>query len=198
MVVAVVLGLAVLAPSAHAGVPADVGGACDGQSLSRPFLPWADPSQYVLAPDGDLTAGADGWELSDASVVSDDRSPDLNGSGAPAALRVDAGGSATTAAMCVSVVHPTLRLVARNAGDRGGTLRVDVLFQDLTGRRQSLPIGLVAGGSQWAPTLPMPIVANLLALLPDGQTPVAFRFTPQGDDSAWVIDDVFVDPYCKG
>jgi hypothetical protein len=91
-----------------------------------------------------------------------------------------------------------LRLLARNAGDPAGTLRVDVLFEDVTGRERALTIGVVGGGSQWAPTLPMPIVANLLTLLPGGDTPVAFRFTPEGTDSAWVIDDVFVDPYCKG
>ena len=60
---------------------------------------------------------------------------------------------------------------------------------------QSLPIGAVVSGDDWSPTLPMPILANLLALPPGGQTPVAFRFTAQGGD--WRIDDVYVDPYCK-
>jgi hypothetical protein len=44
----------------------------------------------------------------------------------------------------------------------------------------------------------MPILANLLAVLPGGRTPVAFRFTPGGAGSEWMIDDVYVDPYCKG
>jgi hypothetical protein len=39
----------------------------------------------------------------------------------------------------------------------------------------------------------MLVVANLLALLPNETTPVAFRFTAQGGD--WSIDDVWVDPY---
>jgi hypothetical protein len=192
-----VLGLLFVVPRAHAGVLADAVGSCDGQVLEQPFLPWADPAQYVLAPDGDLARGAKGWALTNASVVADAETYDLNDSGTPAALRVGPDGSATSPAMCVSLVHPTLRFLARNDGSALGTLRVDVLFEDLAGRVQSLSIGAVAGGREWTPTLPLPIVANLLALLPGAQTPVAFRFTPQGTDSAWVIDDVFVDPYLK-
>jgi hypothetical protein len=97
--------------------------------------------------------------------------------------------------MCVTPAHPTLRFLARNAGSPTGVLGVEALFEDLAGREQSLPIGVVAGGDSWMPTVPMPIVANLLALLPGGQTSVAFRFTARGGD--WRIDDVYVDPYCK-
>jgi hypothetical protein len=39
----------------------------------------------------------------------------------------------------------------------------------------------------------MPLVVNLLPLLPGEQTPVRFRFTPQGSAN-WQIDDVYVDP----
>jgi len=178
-------GLFLLAPAAQAG---GLTASCDGQVLERPFLPWADPAQYVLAPDGGFGAGADGWEGGD--VVAE-RSP-LSGDGA---LRIAPDSSATSPAMCVTLAHPTLRFLARNAGSPAGTLGVEVLFEDVAGRVQALPIGVVAGGDTWAPTVPMPILANLLALLPGGQTPVAFRFTAQGGD--WRIDDVYVDPYCK-
>jgi hypothetical protein len=39
----------------------------------------------------------------------------------------------------------------------------------------------------------MPIVANLLPLLPNQMTPVQFRFTPLGT-ATWSVDDVYVDP----
>jgi hypothetical protein len=169
--------------------PADgLTASCAGQVLERPFLPWADPAQYVLAPDGDFAGGADGWQGGDVIA---ERSP-LSGD---RALRVGSDGSATSPAMCVTLLHPTLRFLARNADGPTGTLGVEVLFEDLAGQVQSLPIGVVAGADSWVPTLPMPIVANLLALLPGGQTPVAFRFTARGGD--WRIDDVYVDPYCK-
>jgi hypothetical protein len=171
---------------------------CDGQELERPFLPWADPAQYVLAPDGAMDGRADGWDLSNADVVADNEPFEVRGPGELAALHIGPGGSATSPAMCVTLSHPTLRFFARNAGDAGGALAVEVLFEDPLGRVRSLPIGLVGGAVRWSPTLPMPIVANLLALLPGGGTPVAFRFTPVGEGSEWMIDDVYVDPYCKG
>jgi hypothetical protein len=52
---------------------------------------------------------------------------------------------------------------------------------------------VVLGGSAWQPTLPFPVVANLLPLLPGQMTPVAFRFTARG--GAWRIDDVYIDPW---
>jgi hypothetical protein len=42
----------------------------------------------------------------------------------------------------------------------------------------------------------MPIGVNLLPLLPGNYTAVAFRFRASGGD--WQIDDVYVDPYCRG
>ena len=50
------------------------------------------------------------------------------------------------------------------------------------------------GGGAWQPTLPFPVLASLLPLLPGSKTPVAFRFTPAGAGS-WQIDDVYVDPW---
>jgi hypothetical protein len=194
-VAAAAFAVLLLAPGAHAsGLTAS----CDGQELERPFLPWADPAQYVLAPDGALDRGADGWDLANAGVVADNEPFEVRGPAEPAALHIGPGGSATSPAMCVTLAHPTLRFFARNAGVTGGTLTVEVLFVDPLGRVQSLPIGLVSGTGRWSPTVQMPIVANLLALLPGGQTPVAFRFTPAGEGSEWTIDDVYVDPYCKG
>jgi len=43
--------------------------ACTDQSLSKPFLPWLDFANYQAAPDGGLEAGAAGWTLNGASVV---------------------------------------------------------------------------------------------------------------------------------
>jgi hypothetical protein len=60
-----------------------------------------------------------------------------------------------------------------------------------------LPIGTVLPNTQWQPSLPLPIVANLLPLLPGDMTPVQFRFTPVGSAS-WSIDDVYVDPWARG
>jgi hypothetical protein len=102
--------------------------------------------------------------------------------------------------MCVGLEHPTLRFFARRSGSATSSalssLRVDVRFEDAAGDVATLTIGVVPASlhAAWGPTLPMPVVANLLPLLPGERTPVAFRFTPQGPGS-WLVDDVYVDPY---
>jgi hypothetical protein len=73
------------------------------------------------------------------------------------------------------------------------TLAVEVLFEDNAGNVHSLPIGVVTPGSRWSPTLPLPVLANLLPLLPNDRTAVRFRLTAIGG-STWQVDDVYVDP----
>ncbi len=183
---------------AEAGVLASTATDCDTQVLEQPFLPWADPAQYTLLPEGSFTHGARSWQLSGATIVSENEPFRVRGDHRPASLRLDAGGSATSPALCVGIGHPTLRFFARNDGASTSTLSVEALFEDATGSVQTVSIGEVAGHSAWAPTLPLPVVANLLAVLPDEQTPVAFRFSTSEPEGAWLIDDVYVDPYFKG
>jgi len=189
--------LLAFAGRAEAGPLVSSAADCRQQTLERPFLRWADPAQYFLAPDGSFADGGAGWTLSGSHVVSDDRPHTSHGGGAPASLQLELGDSATSPAVCVGVLHPTLRFFARNTGSILGTVRVDVLFEDAGGAVHSLPIGVVAGAGGWSPSLPMPIVANLLTLLPGERTAVAFRYTAQGLGSSWRIDDVYVDPYGK-
>jgi hypothetical protein len=97
--------------------------------------------------------------------------------------------------MCVGIGHPVMRFFARRtSGWLLDSLKVEVLFEGAGGQVLSLPIGLVLAGGSWQPTLPFPVLASLLPLLPGEQTPVAFRFTPVGSGT-WQIDDVYVDPW---
>jgi hypothetical protein len=115
------------------------------------------------------------------------------------ALAID-GGAVTSPPICVGLERPTIRFFARNTGSPLGLLTVEALVRAPLGLTVAVPIGVVAGvGHDWAPTLPMPIVANLLPLLPgDGFTSVRLRFSAVGLGSAWTVDDVYVDPYSKG
>jgi hypothetical protein len=187
-----------LSSRAEAGPLVSSVAGCDAQALERPFLRYADPAQYFLAPDGSFSGGAQGWRLSDADVVAENQPNSTHATEGVAALRVPVGTSVTSPAVCVGLAHPTLRFFARGDGSLLDSLAVEVLFEDAGGSVHALPIGVVLGGGQWGPTLPMPIVANLLPLLPDERTAVAFRFTSQGASGAWKIDDVYVDPYSKG
>jgi hypothetical protein len=169
---------------------------CDTQELSQPFLPWADPANYTLAPNGGFEQGGSGWSLDGgAAVGSGNESYYVRDAGDTRSLRLPNGSTATSAAMCVGIEHPTLRFFARNTGSPLSTLKVSVLFVDGFGETQSVPIGIVSAGGSWQPTAPMVIGVNLLPLLPGERTPVAFEFTPKGAGGEWRIDDVYVDPY---
>lgn len=184
------------ADRAEAGILVDTTDTCAEQRLEHPFLPWADPAAYTLVPQGSFGKGAVDWRLSNARVVAEDKPFQVNGDRQPAALRIEAGGSITSPPMCLGLEHPTLRLFARNDGSGLGALEIEALVEDDSGDTLALPIGEALGHARWAPTLPLPVVANLLPVLPGEHTLVAFRFTAAG--SAWVIDDVYVDPYRKG
>ncbi len=181
--------------SANAGVLVQSAANCEEQSLSQPFLPWADVAQYTLAPNGSFESGAASWSLNNAAVVNGNESFYVTSASDSRSLAVGTGGSATSGVMCVGVEHPTLRFFARRVGGTFlSTLRVNVLYENALGLVESLPIGVVAAGSNWSVTPVYAVVANLLPLLPGERTPVAFKFTPQGGAS-WTIDDVYVDPW---
>ena len=195
--VAGVVALGLFAPAASAGVLVRSAKDCAKQKFERPFLRWLDPAHYVLAPQGTLERTS-AWKLSGASRVRGNEPFFVHGRGEAYSLSLPAGSSATTATQCVGLEHPTLRFFARNKGSILSVLKVEVLFEDNLGLIKSAPIGAVVGTSAWAPTLPLPVLANLLPLLPGEYTPVRFRFTPVGIRAAWQIDDVYVDPFRAG
>jgi hypothetical protein len=192
--------LVIAAPTAQAGPLTQAADDCGTQELERAFLPWLDPAHYTLLPGGSFEGGATGWSLSGASLVAGNEPFRVHGSDDSTSLSVPAGGSATSEAICVGLEHPTLRLFARSSGSMTtsllSSLKVSVMFENAAGDVVTLAIGVVPASlhSAWRPTLPIPVIANLLPLLPGERTAVAFRFTPQGG-AAWLIDDVYVDPF---
>lgn len=165
---------------------------CDAQSLSQPFLPWADVASYTLQPGGDFESGP-AWTLNGGAAVTDGNESSYVGSPNDSrSLSIPSGASATSGSICVGIQHPDIRFFARSSNSLA-TLSVRVQFEDSSGNVQSAPIGVVTAGSSWAPTVPLPILVNLLPLLPGQQTAVAFSFTASG--GSFQIDDVYVDPY---
>jgi hypothetical protein len=184
--------VAFAAPQAQAGVLVSSATDCAAQTVSQPFLPWADPAQYVLAPGGAAESDA-GWTFTGGAGPALGNEPwKVTAATDSSSLNLPAGSTATTGVMCVGIEHPTLRVFSSSTSSLA-SLHVDVLFEDSTGAVRDLTVGHVAGGA-WSPSQVMPVVANLLALLPGEKTAVAFRFTPEGTGS-WRIDDVYVDPY---
>src|SRR4051794_22060474 len=142
--------LALAAPQARA--------ACPAQPLDRTFLPWLDPALYQEAPDGGFEDGG-AWTLTGGAAIVAGNQPYLAGS---KSLALPAGSSATTVPICVTPAHPTIRFFARNPGSAPAPLTVTVKFKTPLGLPAELPLGVVLGGADWQPTLPLPLVGNLL------------------------------------
>jgi len=171
---------------------------CADQVVEQPFVPWLDPAQYTLAPGGTIEgSSAETWQLNGGAAPAGGNEPfHVHTSAGVTSLSLPAGSSATSSPMCVGLEHPTARFFARRTGGSSlGVLRVDVLYETMSGDTGTLPIGAVAAASTtWRASTPMLLLANVLAPLQGGETAVALRFTPQGT-SSWSIDDVYVDPF---
>ncbi|HEX8158346.1 MAG TPA: hypothetical protein VF526_13260 [Solirubrobacteraceae bacterium] len=183
--------------SASAGILVASTPSCGDQAVSKVFSLWHDDADYTPLPGGDFEGAEDGWSMTGSAATADGNSPyHVGGPEDSKSLSLPAGSSATSAPICVGIQHPTFRFFVRRRS--GGwlslsMLRVEVLFHDAWGGIGSLPVGLVLNDGSWQPTLPIPVVANLLTLGSHEDIAVRFRFTALGE--AWSVDDVWVDPY---
>jgi hypothetical protein len=198
VVLALVVSVALAAP-AHAGSFGSSAAQCEGRTVEQPFLRWLDPMRYVLAPNGDLEAGATGWTLTGgAKVESGNETFYVGGKTDSKSLYLPTGSSATTRPTCVQLLHPTVRYFGKNRGTVVlSTLLVEALVENpLNGKVMTLPVGVHTGGTSWHPSLPALVVADFLSILgDDAKLAVAFRFKPVGLGAKWQIDDVYVDPF---
>ncbi len=186
---------AVLAPVASAGPIVDSAPDCAEQHLDRPFLPWADPAEYTPLRAGDLERDAKGWTFAGGARTAEGNEP-FAGVGAPGdhrLLELPAGGVATSPSICVGLGHPTMRFFLKRTDGQAASVTVEVLFEDALGNVHALPVGLVPATEGWTPGLPVPVVANLLPLLPDERTAVAFRLRAFTGEVA--VDEIHVDPW---
>jgi hypothetical protein len=191
---------AAFSSTASAGLLTQSATSCDDGAITQPFTRWSDRANYKLLPGGSFEQGATGWQLSGgATVVSGNETYDVGGSGHSKSLKMPSGSRAISPFTCLGLAEPTLRLFAkRNSALLGlvSTMFVEIQVQTSLGLSIWLPVlpGDL-GGSSWHPTVPMPLLANILPLSRTDRTPVRFRFTPVL--GAWQIDDVYVDPMSK-
>ena len=183
-----------IATPASAGILTASATDCGDESLSKPFAQFGDQADYKLVKGGNFEGSLADWTLTGkASVVAGNEPWKVGGSGHAKSLVLPAGSTAVTAPTCVGIHEPTLRFFAKKNSGLLSTLVVTVYVKTSLGLVVPLPVGVVAGNGQWKPGPAMLIVANLLPLLPNDRTPVAFGFTPLL--GSWTIDDVYVDPY---
>ena len=78
---------------------------------------------------------------------------------------------------------------------RSSRLKVDAVYTTALGTIVT-PVGVVCLSRNWSPSLPLPLLANVLGLtsLKGTTTSVQLRFTTIGK-AEWRIDDVYVDPW---
>jgi hypothetical protein len=96
--------------------------------------------------------------------------------------------------VCFATGDWHLRLFARNAGSRPGSLHVQVIVPSLLGLLSVLDGGTINGDGVWAPSPRLSLLlSNVTGLL--GSKAVAFRFTTSGRGAAYQIDDVYLDPW---
>jgi hypothetical protein len=173
---------------------------CATPQDSQVFLPWGDPAEYFMTPDGNFANSAVTWSLSGgAAAVAGGDGYSLSGN-APSsrALALPTGSVATTPTICVGIGEPTIRFFAENSGSPTSTLLVSATVMTSIGTQATLPVGVVSATGTWSPTTVEPLVASLLPLLPGNLTPITLTFTPEGQGGNWQIDDVYVDPWTRG
>jgi hypothetical protein len=189
-------GLASASP-ASAGLLVKSARSCAANALSQPFAQFGDSAWYTDVPGGSFESGSPAWTLGgNAKVVSGNESYYIHSRSDSRSLSLPAGSVATSPAMCVGLGDPTLRYMAKQSGSLlglTGAMTVSVLTETSLGLTVEVPLlpGLLT--TSWKAGLKTPIVANLLPLLPNDKTPVAFRF--RAVTGNWQLDDIYVDPY---
>jgi len=180
------LALSILVPAAAQAA------LCPAQPVAQRFLPWADPAWYAAVPGGGFEPLTPAWTLTGGAVAVEGNEPFHIGTAADhRSLLLLPGAAATSPAICLGADHPTLRLLI--TGTPGSQVTVSAVLRDAGGSERTLPIAALAA-ARWAPTSPLPVALNVLALaVPQS---VAFRFDATSGKSA--IDDVYIDPYGKG
>lgn len=186
LALAVVAGIAALAGAA-APASAGLGIACPDPT-ANPFTPWADYANYAFAPNGGFESGTTGWSVSGGKVVNGNESFFVHGSADRYSLTLPSGGSATSPAMCISLLSGKMRFVSR--GDTGAKVKVQIIYRGLL----SSVLGILDGGTYtvgggWKPSPEIGMLGGVLPLL---TTSVSFRFTASGGEVS--IDDVYLDP----
>lgn len=186
---------------------------CSAPQLVSAFASLGDMRDYVLAPGGDFEASRlEGWQVQRATLTDggsplevdavepDDRN-DRGGWGGygdgdnEQSLKVPAGGSATSPAMCVDLHYPTLRLMTK-APRSQGQLKVEVIYPD-SDNPVFHPVAHIGGqGRDWQASADIPVFPERGGAAP-GMRRVALRFTSVGsgyDAGEWRLDDLYVDP----
>jgi hypothetical protein len=186
---------AMLTVALSIAAPAVASAACPTSSTSHPFAQLGDSANYSLLPGGSFEAGAPGWALSNASVVSGNESYKV--AGGSHSLAIQPNGVAVSPTLCVSTSYPSFRFFARRTSGSWGVLNVILRWSESSGTTHETEVAAIQSGTSWTAT-PILKLATTLPLWQSGSTiSTKLVFKPEPYGGAWAIDDVFVDPYSR-
>ena len=164
------------------------GSPCPDRAFSTVFRAFHDRALYTPAPDGDVEAGAVGWELGDGAVVVDESSSIQLGAALGAtSLELADGASAVSPEICVEYGFPSFRFVKRSAD--GGVLRVAVLYRD---GKKAKKAGRVKAAAGWTVTRKVSLAQGRFHVKRGQSASVQLKFTASGGSVR--MDDVYIDP----
>jgi hypothetical protein len=159
---------------------------CDGAVLTQPFAPWLDPAWYELAPGGDFEQST--WTLSGgAQRVRGSETYAATGSLGRWSLKLPAGSSAESPTTCVDAAYPSLRFFIAGTG----SVAVSVVADGI-----AIPAGIAVAVPGWQPTPVMLTSSAVVAALSGGVAQVSLQIQALTGNPR--LDDVYIDPWCRG
>ena len=166
-------------------------------SGTQVFASWNDFRSYFLAPNGGLESGTNGWSLSGGASLANENEPFL-----PTgrhSLALPSGSKAMSPVLCLGPKNLSIRMFGKDDGGADTGLHVRVLWYGLLNTLLgATDFDTFSPGRGWAPTSSLSSVGGFNLLVPIvGSTSARLQLTRLGDDSAWLIDDVFVDPWAS-
>lgn len=191
-------------PVAAAPAPAPVTAAgCTFPALTQPFGSVGDTNSYFLAPGANFESGTNGWTMSGgASLVAGNETLLPESASSSHSLAIPStSASATTPAFCVTTNAPTFRMFIKNSGSLGhidGQLAIYLNFTGADGKPQQVKIaGLTVNSTAWTLTPPISFIQYLSTPLKSGYANISFTIDANDNHGNWLIDDLYVDPFCS-
>lgn len=187
------------APAPASATPAG----CTFPNLSQPFSSLGDTNSYFLAPGANFESGSSGWTLSGgAGIVSGNETLLAEPASSSHSLALPTtSASVTSPTFCVTTNAPTFRMLIKNSGKLGhidGQLAIYLNFTGADGRPQQVKIaGLTVNSTAWTLTPPISFIQYLSTPLKSGYANISFTIDPNDNHGNWLIDDLYVDPFCS-
>lgn len=169
---------------------------CPEVGTTRAFGPWGDDADYAEMPGGSFEDGLTWTQTGSPELVAAGNPLEVNGVSSTAVL-LRAADSITSPSICIDETYPTLRFVLRGM-DPSSKLKLDVLWTGENGRPEQTRLDDHDAKQYGAWGLSR--IVRLRDAVPRGEAvrDIRLRFSVKGATGAWLLDDVYIDPFRRG